>query len=75
MSIPKFLICKNKTSKTYILHTEKPKFLALVDKPNKDGSIDINPVATYDTLGTDAMLIAKLMRKLGDWYSKEISSF
>lgn len=60
-----------KDGRDVIIHTGHPPFVAKV-QPNDDGSIDLTPVYWLDEPPRDAGKLAAIMRRIGDWYAKEI---
>lgn len=69
----RFMIAQNPMAEPgaeYVLHTQKPRFLAkkLVDNPVTDFDVidDIDNIAAF--YNHDLIKAAGLMRRLGDWY-------
>lgn len=60
-----------KDGREVILHTGHPAFLAKV-QPNAAGSIDITPIYWLDEPPRDALKLAAIMRRIGDWYAGQI---
>lgn len=63
---------KLKDGRELIVHTGHPAFLAKV-QPNRGGSIDITPVYWIDEPPRDASKLAAIMRRIGDWYVRQIN--
>lgn len=59
-----------KDGRDVIVHTGHPAFVARV-QPNGDGSI--KPVFWLDEPPMDAMKMAAIMRRIGDWYASQIN--
>lgn len=75
MTLPKFLLCKSDQDEPgteYVLHTDNPRYLAIVDIKNPLSQI--NPIQWIDEPNLqDVQSLATLMREMGDWYVREIS--
>lgn len=75
--IPKFLVCDShaEPEKEYVLHTQKPRFLAQ-SRDLDGGEIELTPVQWYDDPAHHSVYeMARLMRLMGDWFAAEIASY
>ena len=66
---PKFLIAKNPMAEPegmYILHTQKPRFLAKVDRNLFEVVDDIDEMLTYYKGNADK--VQGLIKRMTDWY-------
>lgn len=65
-----FTLITLKDGREVIVHTGHPAFVAKV-QPLKDGSTDITPVYWLDEPPRDALKLAAIMRRIGDWYASQ----
>ena len=74
MILPKFLLCSSNLENVFVLHTQFPKLIAIVENDNQGSNLNV--LEFFDKIEiTDStpLELAKLMREMGDWYSSQIS--
>jgi hypothetical protein len=75
VQVPRFLHCsslQDPQEREYVLHTQKPRFLAVLVEDEEKEADALEIVSWFDDVPADDFTIARLQRAVTDWFAVEV---